>query len=90
MHRDLVTFTLRVRLQMTRGALTRVLRHLEHRCTRLVDVELGSDSQARLAVLDVTVETRLSPATLARQIEKLYDVRNVEVVAAIEAVERPE
>ena len=73
-------FTLRVRLQMTRGALLRVLRLLEHRCARIVDIELGNDRRTGLAILEVTVETRLSPETLARQTEKLYDVRAVEIV----------
>ena len=66
---------------MARGALVRLLRLVEHRCARIVDLHIGTAPGEGAAVLERTVEARLAPAALARQIEKLYDVQSVEIVS---------
>ncbi len=70
----------RVRLTMARGALVRVIRLVEHRSARIVDIDVRGAAAEGRAVIELTVEGKVPAMALARQIEKLYDVNDVAIV----------
>lgn len=77
-------FTMRLRLRMNDGALVRVLRLIEHRSARVLEVSVRTDRQRdALPALEVevTAEARIPAAVLAEQVRSQYDVDEVSAVS---------
>ena len=75
--------TLKLTLQRVEGAVIRTLGLIERRGFAVMAINTASDESSPLLELTLQISSaERSAETLARHVEKLFDVRTVDLVAA--------
>ncbi|MGA7920152.1 MAG: ACT domain-containing protein [Candidatus Acidiferrales bacterium] len=74
------TFTLQMRVRQSEGALVRVLGVTRRRRFDLLHLSANATEDGSFLDIQMTVKADRAEHTLVRQIEKLEDVHNVEIL----------
>jgi acetolactate synthase regulatory subunit len=80
------TLSLHIRLKSVEGALVRLLGLVMRRGFRVVGMEARQSHCGGRFEVALDVSGHRSPVTLERQIAKLYDVENVQVLPAVDVL----